>query len=390
MVESFSFYRTPSIHFGIDSIGKLGEISTEWGKKLLLVTGKHSFDSSSFKEKISALFSEQGICYERVSVSSEPTDQFIDDVCSKFRSTNITTVVAIGGGSVLDSGKAISAMLSVEGSVREYIEGIATSTHPGTKVPFIAVPTTAGTGSEASANAVITVTGSQEMKRSIRHTSFVPDVAIIDPQLTVSCPQGVTSACGMDTLTQLIESYVSTSASPLTDSLVEKALPLIEPNLTTVVRDGSDLSARSAMAYASLISGITLANAGLGAVHGIAPVVGARHSVPHGAACGLLLSPVTEVTIRSLEKKDTEHPILRKYCRAAELLLSKQAESTKDGCGMLIDYLEKITSELRIPKFSEFGVSTSDVELLSRDSSSKKNPVILDDQQIAEILMRTI
>ncbi|MFW6245280.1 MAG: iron-containing alcohol dehydrogenase [Fibrobacterota bacterium] len=390
MLESFSFYRTPSILFGIDSILKLGRISSKWGKKLLLVTGRNSFDNSSYREKIETLFSEQSISYERVSVSTEPTDQFIDDVCGRFRNAGITTVVAIGGGSVLDSGKAISAILPVKGSIRDYIEGIATSTHPGTKVPFVAVPTTSGTGSEASANAVITVSGSQEMKRSVRHTSFVPDVAIVDPQLTTSCPKGVTSACGMDTLTQLIESYVSTSASPITDSLVEKALPLIEPNLINAVRDGSDLNARSAMAYASLISGITLANAGLGAVHGIAPVVGARHSVPHGVACGLLLGPVTEITIDSLEKKNAEHPVLQKYSHTAELLLSKQAASTKDGCGMLIAYLEKLTSELQIPAFSEFGVSTADVESLSKDSNSKKNPVTLNDQQIAGILMQRI
>ncbi|MFP4162832.1 MAG: iron-containing alcohol dehydrogenase [Chitinispirillaceae bacterium] len=391
MLESFSFYRTPLIHFGADCIDKLPESLPQDTNNVLLVTGKKSYSDSPFRERIESLFSKQDITAERVAVSTEPKDQFIDEICGKYRKRDIDAVVAIGGGSVLDTGKAISAMLTVEGSIREYIEGIATRSHPGTKKPFIAIPTTSGTGSEASANSVITVSGTPEMKRSIRHTSFVPDVAIVDPQLTASCPEGITAACGMDTLTQLIESYVSTSASPVTDSLAEKALSIIEPALFQAVRNGTDINARSAMAYASLISGITLANTGLGTVHGIAPVVGAGYSVPHGVACGLLLGPVTEATIGNLKRSNEHHhPVLRKYARIAELLLHTTVEDPAEGSGMLIDYIEKLTAELKLPSFSEYNVREADIEEMSQICRNKKNPVPLSNEQIRSVLMKKL
>ncbi len=386
----FSFYRTPQLHFGVGVSGKIAQSASVQGNTALLVTGGKSFDNSPFRKQILSQLEQRGIAFTRVTVGNEPKDNQIDQICEEHRNKKIAVIIAIGGGSVLDAGKAISAMLTVQGNIKDYLEGIATKTHPGTKVPFIAVPTTAGTGSEASANAVITVSGPPEMKRSIRHTSFVPDEAIIDPQLALSCPEEITAACGMDTLTQLIESYVSKAASPITDSLVEKALTMVLPALKQVVKNGDDLEARTVMSYASYISGITLANAGLGAVHGIAPVVGARFPVPHGAACGILLAPVCQATIESLETNENGQLFLKKYSRVAELLTGRPAGGIKERCGTLIEIIEELASEFNIPKLSAYGISFSDLEELADDCSSKNNPVPLSKEQFRSILSSSI
>lgn len=204
--------------------------------------------------------------------------------------------MAIGGGSVIDCGKAVAAMLVEDGSVQDYLEGVGTRKPSGAKIPFIAVPTTAGTGSEATKNAVV-CDRKEGYKKSLRHDAYMPDVAVIDPELTMTAPRPVTIACGLDAVSQLIESYTSTKANVFTDSLALTALSHASESLLPHCLDqGNDISLRGKMSYAALISGITLSHAGLGAVHGMAGPLGGLFPVPHGVTCGKLLFPKASTT----------------------------------------------------------------------------------------------
>jgi alcohol dehydrogenase class IV len=324
-----------------------------------------------------------------VFADGEPTPEVVDEAVDAHRGDGVAVVVAVGGGSVIDAGKAISAMLGVKGSVADYIEGVGNpSLHPGTKAPLVAVPTTAGTGAEATKNAVLKKAGAGGFKRSLRHDNFIPDIALVDPELAVSCPPGVTAACGMDALTQLLESFVSPGASQLTDALAREGLSSIARSLIPAATDrGGDVAARSGMAYAALLSGITLANAGLGVVHGIAHEIGAEFEVPHGVACGAVLAEATAATIRRIEiERGGGDRALVKYAEAGEILAGSKAGDVMTGCAMLIDILCNWTEMLMIPRLAGFGVTETDAEALSKRSSNKSNPIDLTPDEINRII----
>ena len=218
----------------------------------------------------------------------------------------------MAGGSVMDAGKAVSAMIPVEGSITQYLEGVGDREHPGTKIPFIAMPTTSGTGSEMTKNAVISEVGEHGFKKSLRHTNFIPEMAIIDPEMMLSCPAGLTAASGMDAFTQLLESYVSRQANPMTDALALQGLKQIKNYLLRAYLEGdNNIEARSGMALAAMFSGITLAHAGLGLVHGFASPLGAYFDIPHGVVCGTLMAPVFAYTIENLIDQP-DHPAIHK------------------------------------------------------------------------------
>ena len=274
---------------------------------MLVVTGSKSFLSSPHRQSLLRMVRTDSISLFECSLRGEPTVDQIDDLVSDFRGKGVGMVVAIGGGSVVDSGKAVSAMLTVQGSVRDFLEGVGTKAHPGEKVPFVAVPTTAGTGSEATKNAVIRGNGDLLFKKSLRHENFVPDAAIIDPELMLSCPPDITAACGMDAFTQLLESYVSTKATPMTDALAFSGLQHLKEALLPVsTTEGTNIHHRTAMAYGALLSGITLANAGLGVVHGLAGPLGGLMEIPHGLVCGMLVAAASAMNIRLLEREKTK------------------------------------------------------------------------------------
>ena len=207
----------------------------------------------------------------------------------------------------MDAGKAIAAMLPLHEPVKNYLEGVGTRSHPGVKLPFIAVPTTAGTGSEAAKNAVLSETGEKGYKRSLRHNNFVPNVAVIDPILTLSCPPATTAASGMDAFTQLLESYLSTAGNPITDALAYEGLRQVSGNLLHAFRSGDDLNARIGMALAAFLSGLTLTNAGLGLVHGFAASIGGYFPIAHGVICSSMMPAVNRVTVRRLRSLDHIH-----------------------------------------------------------------------------------
>jgi alcohol dehydrogenase class IV len=299
---------------------------------------------------------------------------------------NIDAVVAIGGGSVIDAGKAVSAMLKADGPVTDYLEDVGTKQHSGLKIPFIAVPTTAGTGSEATANAVLSKPGLEGFKKSLRHVNFTPDVAIIDPELMLGCPPDVTAACGMDAFTHLLESYVSTKASPMTDALAESGMAHVRDNLVPACSTlAKDLDTRGAMAYAALLSGITLANAGLGVVHGMASSIGGHFAISHGVICGNLVGSATRATIQKLFTVDPKHPSLEKYACAGYLLAGKHFNTIENGCDLLLHTIDTWTRKLELPSLANFGLTEADIDALIAGSSNKNNPAKLDKDEIREI-----
>jgi alcohol dehydrogenase class IV len=272
--------------------------------------------------------------------------------------------------------------------VRWFLEDVGDRKPTGNKIPFIAVPTTSGTGSEASANAVLSESGQNGFKKSLRHVNYVPDIAIVDPELTAGSPPPITAACGMDAFTQLLESYVSTKASSMTDPLAVSGIERVRECLIPAdcAAEGENLEAREGMAYAALISGITLANAGLGAVHGIAGAIGGFRPVPHGAACGALLGPVTKKTIDKLMTADTRHPSLRKYAAIGHLLSKSPFDTVENGCDKLLHYIDLWARKLHIPTLGDFGITRTDVEQIAIVSSSKNNPVELTKDEMTAIL----
>ncbi len=389
MIPSFLFTHTPTIHFGAGKFGILNKIIGSFGKTALIVTGAHSFESSGKKDIIDRSLAEKSVEPIYFPARGEPSPELIDDAVSRFRNSNIDVVCSIGGGSVIDTGKAISAMLRHDDSVFDYLEGVGTGkSHDGVKVPFIAVPTTAGTGSEATKNAVLSRVGPNGFKKSLRHDNFIPDIALIDPELMVSCPVDVTASTGMDAFTQLLESYVSDKSTPLTDALAYSGLCHASESLIPACTNGAEnIGIRAGMAYAALLSGVTLANAGLGIVHGLASALGGLFDIPHGVVCGTLVQAANKVTVNALKhKKESGEPALLKYSRIGALLSGEDSGDIYRSCDVLIRTLEEWTDLLHLPPLSEFGVKESDIENIIDRTGNKNNPVKLDRSEIREII----
>jgi alcohol dehydrogenase class IV len=390
MVGAFNFSKIPEIHFGNNKLTLLPQKVKYFGGKLLLVTGKSSFIQSKKGNALLKFLSDEGIVYEIISFGGEPTASFIDEVCKTYCYSAYNVVVSIGGGSVIDAGKAISAMLTVDEPIETYLEGSSTfKPHPGSKLPFIAIPTTAGTGSEATKNAVISQIGENGFKRSLRHNNFVPDLAIIDPELTVNCPPIVTSASGLDAFTQLFESYVSTQSSAFTDGLSYDGMVHVQKSLRKVYSDPHDIDARTDMSYAALLSGISLAHAGLGTIHGFASSIGAAFDIPHGVICGTLLGEVNRFNIELLSKSDN-FLVLQKYVQIGKLFSDVQGKSDEYYIHSLVDSINTLINDLQIPKLSKFGVSITDSKQIALKTSNKNNPINFSVSQLETILNNRI
>ncbi len=390
MVKPFNFARLPLIYFGGGKINELPEIISYYGKSVLLVTGVRSFMDSRRAGRLFDLFGSSGIGFQHVPVRNEPSPETVDETVHKFRGREINAVVSIGGGSVIDAGKAISAMLEKNGSVREYLEVVGNREHPGTKVPFIAVPTTSGTGSEATKNAVISKVGKEGFKRSLRHDNLVPDAAVVDPELTLDCPPDITAAAGMDCFTQLTEAYLSTKANEYTDALALEGIKAIKRSLVRSYTHGGDIDARSDMSFATLTSGICLANAGLGAVHGMAGTIGALFDITHGVVCGTLMAVANEMTVRELRRISPVHPSLKKYAVLGRLFSASKGKDDDYHIDSFIGYLHTITDRLDLPGLAGYGIGTGDLAAISSKSDVKNNPAELSAGILSEILARRL
>lgn len=346
--------------------------------------------NSPFWSTVTGGLKAQGISWLHLSIPGEPSPQMIDEAVREFRTESIDEVIGIGGGSALDAAKAIAGLLKPGNSAMDHLEGVGPElSYDGPATPFIAVPTTAGTGSEATKNAVLSVQGPNGFKKSFRDEKLVAEFALVDPDLLASCPQSVIAANGMDALTQLLESYVSSRAAPMTDSLAWGGMKAARDGLLSLYADAGDATARERMAYAALVSGITLAQVGLGSVHGLAAPLGAFFPIPHGVACGTLVATATRINIDALRAREPDHPTLEKYAQVGRLL-SKQGQLNRDTAhAVLVDTLEAWTRELKLPTLAHFGVTQTDIPRIvanSRGSSMKTNPIELDDSEIAAIV----
>ena len=384
MINSFNYSFCPSIIFGPGSICRLAECTEQFGNNVLLLTGKGSLKKSGRLDKILKLFTSQNVIVNIEQVILEPSPEVIDNITKKYKPENIGCVVAVGGGSVMDAGKAVSAMLMMEGSVNEYLEGVGVKTPDGKKVPFIAVPTTSGTGSEATKNAVISDIGENGYKKSLRHNNYIPNISIIDPELTLDCPPDISAITGMDTFTQLLEAFLSDKCDVITESLALNAFKCIKSSLIQVVENGNDIEARTNMSYASFISGLALANAGLGTVHGFASPLGGYFNVPHGVVCGRLMAPANKYTIKKLlETEDVVN--LKRYTMAASIFIEGKG-NVKLMLEDFIDYLYNLTYKLNIPDLSKFGIGINDIDKIVDATNCKNNPVKHSKEELKIIL----
>ena len=384
MYFNFNFSKTPKILFGRGTFKKLPQIVSEFGNSILFVTGSYSYKHLPNYNEIVLPLKEKSTTYHHVTICGEPSPEMIDKAVKE--SPKVDVIVAIGGGSAIDSGKAISAMLPLPHgeSVIDYLEGVGNKNHNGNKIPFIAIPTTAGTGSETTKNAVLSKPGPDGFKKSLRHDNFVPDIAIVDPELMLKCKSNVTASCGMDAFTQLFEAYVSTKANPMIDSLVERALKDISRCIIPAYTEGStNIDAREGMAYGAMISGIALANAGLGIVHGLASPLGGFFDIHHGIACGTLIGSAIKTNLRKLDNK-------KKFARAGSILCGIDESETDLCCDLLVNKVDGWIETLQLPRLSRFGVEENHIEKIIDSTDNKNNPVNLDNDDIREILMRRL
>ena len=358
-LSSFAAVRVPALRFGCGVLNALPRLLTDAGcNRVGIITGSASFRASPAWKRLQDGLEQAGITASDHRIAGEPTPTAVDKIAAVLRGDAAQAVVAIGGGSVLDAGKAAAAAVFVEGSIRDYLEVVGSRTPDGRTLPLYAVPTTAGTGTEATKNAVLSEVGPKGFKKSLRHDNYAPVAAIIDPELAVGCPPDVTAASGLDALTQLLEAWVSTAASPFTDALTESGFGWAARTLERAVLHGDDLQARSGMAYAAYLSGIGLANAGLGIVHGAASPIGARVAIPHGAFCGTMLAASVRHTLLRLEPADPGAAVaLAKYARAGELITGRSWGSDADNRAALVAELERLTEALNLPRLSAFGVT---------------------------------
>lgn len=389
MIAGFCFAATPHIHFGAGQRAKLADILKAYGSRVLLVTGAYSFDASPLCR---ALLEElqEGFELQRLRIDGEPSPSVVDEAVAECRGFAPDAVVAIGGGSAVDAAKAIAGLLPLGHSVLEYLEGVGRGRpYGGPSIPFIALPTTAGTGGETSKNAVLSESGEGGFKKSFRHELLVARHIILDPELTLSCSPDVTAACGMDAFTQLLESYVSSGANPMSDALAASGMAMVRDCLLRAVRHGDDLEARSGMLYASSMSGLTLANAGLGSVHGLSSPLGAFFPIPHGVVCGTLVHEASHMNIACMQEREPGNPALLKYAEAGRILLNNPELDDEEARRALLDILDAWTEKLAMPRLSSYGVTAKDIPRIvagSRGNSMQTNPIRLEDSDLSELV----
>jgi alcohol dehydrogenase class IV len=382
----FEFATATRIIFGPGTLREVAPAAREMGRQALLVTGRTPARAAGLLAALKA----EGLESAVFSVGGEPTVDMVGHGARVAAEQRCDVVIAFGGGSALDAGKAIAALAANSGDVLDYLEVVGrgqTLTKP--PIPFIAVPTTAGTGTEVTRNAVLAST-EHRVKASLRSPLMLPRLAVVDPEPTYDLPPEVTASTGLDALTQLIEPYVTPKANPMVDALCREGIGRAARSLVRAYKDGGDREARLDMSMASLFGGLALANAGLGAVHGFAAPIGGAFDAPHGAVCAALLPHVMEVNIRALRERAPQTESLRRYEDVARLLTGSAAASAEDGIAEIC----RIREELRIPALGSYGIGPDDVESLveaaSRASSMKANPVALTRDELRQILISAV
>ena len=371
----FEFATAARIVFGRGAAAGLAAIAQEFGSRALVVTGR---------DRSRAVAVVGGLECEWFAVPGEPTVELVRDGVARARVARCEMVISIGGGSAIDAGKAIAILVANSGEPLDYLEVVGRGEpfeRPG--LPYIAVPTTSGTGSEVTRNAVL---GSPEhgVKASLRSPWMLARAAVVDPLLTVGLPPAVTASTGLDALTQLIEPYVSSRANPMVDLYCVEGIRRIAGSLETAVRDGGDLGARESMSFASLLGGLSLANAGLGVVHGFAAPIGGMVDAPHGAVCAAILPFGMAANIRALRERDAAG--LGRYREVARILTGDGSAEPEDG----VDRVRELCLAVGVKRLGELGVRAADVsglvEKAARASSMKANPLVLSKGELRGVL----
>lgn len=378
----FEFATANRIIFGEGSANKVAPLTATFGSRAFVITNCDIERTSPILDQLRS----QGIEVTQFCVSEEPTTDLVLDGLQKARETANDVIIGIGGGSVVDTGKAIAALLTNGGEPLDYLEVIGQG-KPIKKpsAPYIAVPTTAGTGAEVTRNAVL-ASKEHGVKVSLRSPHMLPDLAVVDPDLTHSMPPDVTASTGLDALTQVMEPFVSNQANPLTDAFCRQGLALASRSLLRAFEDGSDSVAREEMALASLFGGLALANAKLGAVHGFAGVIGGMYPAPHGVICARLLPFVMEANVEALQSRAPSSNYLDRYQEVSQILTNDTLATTADG----VHWVQKLCHQLDVPGLAEYGVQREDFpEIVAKSqkaSSMKGNPIQLSDDELTSIL----
>lgn len=385
----FEFATANRIIFGVGKLNELGKQIEGSAKSLLLVCG-HSSDAVP---RVREILSAQGIQFTEFQVHGEPTVDLVREGLKIARESDM--VIGLGGGSVIDAGKSIAALATNPGDVLDYLEVIGKGQSlVNAALPYIAIPTTAGTGSEVTRNAVLEST-EHHVKVSLRSPLMLPRIALVDPELTYKLPPAITASSGLDALTQLIEPFVSVKANPMTDMICREGIRLVARSLKRAYEKGTDTSAREAMSLASLYGGLALANAALGAVHGFAGPLGGmlhrgKYTAPHGAICARLLPFVMEANLRALQARQPNHPALDRYTDIAKILTGYDKAIAQIG----VNWLQELVRALDIPPLSAYGMKKNDipsaVEKTLKANSYKGNPIALSEAELRWVLERAL
>ena len=378
----FEFATATRIVFGPGTVGEVAPAAREMGQRALLVTGRGADRAGALIRSLTA----SGVEYVPFAAVGEPTVDLVRLGARTARQERCDLVIAFGGGSPIDAGKAIAALASNDGDVLDYLEvvgGGQALSRPS--LPFIAVPTTAGTGSEVTRNAVL-ASPEHRVKASLRSPLMLARLAVVDPELTYDLPPRITASTGLDALTQLIEPYVSSRANPMIDALCLEGIRRASRSLARAYKDGSDIEARLDMSMASLFGGLALATAGLGAVHGFAAAIGGAFDAPHGAVCAALLPSVMQMNIRALRARAPQSTALVRYTEIARVVTTSAGASAEQGA----EAVRQLCTELQIPPLSAYGAGPEHIDALvdaaSRASSMKANPIALTPDELREIL----
>lgn len=386
MAMDFEFATAGRLFFGPGVLRRVAPLAAQHGKRVLLVTGRTIERAMPFIGMLKA----EGIAVFPFAVSGEPSIETVSDGARIAKEHDCALLIGLGGGSVIDAGKAIAALVPNGGDPRDYLEVIGRGRQLSSpSLPYIAIPTTAGTGSEVTKNAVLTST-SHRVKVSLRSPSMLPLLAVVDPELTLTLPPSLTASTGLDALTQLIEPYVSTSPNPVTDALCREGIRRAARSLRRACSHGDDIEARTDMSLASLFGGMALANARLGAVHGLAGPLGGLVGAPHGAVCARLLPLVMTANIEALKQRSPNSPVLPRYAQVAQLLTGEEKADLRDA----IRWLNALYDEIEIPDLSRYGLTEDLIPPIvaqSRKASSMKgNPVELSESELSGILVQAL
>lgn len=381
----FEFATATQIIFGAGTLKQIGPLAGEMGRKALVVA-----NSSELAQPLLGILAAQGVGTAVFTISGEPTVTVVQQGTQQAKAETCDLVIGFGGGSAMDTAKAVAIMLTNPGAPLDYLEVIGRGQsldRPG--VPCIAIPTTAGTGSEVTRNAVLGAP-EQRVKVSMRSPLMLPRLALVDPELTYSLPPAITASTGLDALTQNLEPFVSNKANPLTDAVTREGMRRAARSLRRAFEQGDDPAAREDMALASLFGGLALANAKLGVVHGFASVLGGMFPAPHGAVCAVLLPHVMAVNVQGLQERQPDSEFLRRYEEVAQILTGSPKATARDG----VAWVQELGQALRVPGLGTYGLTQEEfpdvIEKTAVASSTQGNPIKLTPAELQEILKRAL